>query len=278
MKQKEALVLVAEGDKEKAKALLQYATVKAPYDATVVERLVNPGDTVQDATRGSPTSMLILERKDIVTVAMQLPDNYAPFVTAGTEAIIEFPTLPGLKIHGKVTRYSDSLRSPQNDRSMRVEVDLWNGTQEAYDKFMADPVKCADLKDGLLPLRPQFTGTDRLKRSTDLKAKMYGNMTLILRNFGKTYLVPSNAILSQGGRARIYVVKDGKAHLMEVEVVVDDGSLAMVLPLDDKDRVTGSLTGSEVVIISNQEELSEGQPVKPTLVDDWKSLEKKKVH
>lgn len=283
VKRIQALVDVAKGDHEQAKALLNYASVKAPFDGTVVQRLVNPGSTVQDATRGNPTALLVLERKDIVTVAMQLPDNYAQFVTPGTEAIMDFDSLPGLKIHGKVTRYSDSLLSPNNDRTMRVEVDLWNRSPQEYQKFIADPKNLKELKDDMkrmpaLPLVPQFTGKDRLKRSTELKSKMYGNMTLVLHNFGSAYLIPSQAVLREGGRSKVYVVRQGKAHLIAVEELVNDGNLALVERLNEHDQVTGPLDGSEDVIISNQEELTEGQPVKPTLVDDWKSLEKRKTH
>ncbi len=295
LRQKEELVHVAEGDRDEAEALLEYAHVKAPFDAAVIRRLVNPGATVQDATRGSPTPLLVLERNDIVTVSMQLPDNYSQLVTPGTEAVMEFASLPGLKIHGRVTRYSDSLASPNHDRTMRVEVDLWNGTVEEYrnlekkyqeylngtEKDRQDLETKLDLKNGMdgkpaLPLMPKFEGKDRLNRSTSLKSKMYGKMTLVLRNFGKSYLIPSQAILRDAGRSLVYVVRGGKARLMPVEEVVNDGNLAMVERLDDKDNVVGPLDGTEEIIVSNQEELSDGQPVKPTLVDDYKTIEKKK--
>lgn len=274
--EKEKLIDVAKSNYERAKALRGYAIVRSPYDATVVERFVGPGSTVQDSTSGKTSPMLKLQRKDIVTVSMQLPDKSVPYVTAGTEAIMEFDGLPGLKITGRVSRFSDSLTSPTHDRTMRVEVDLWNGSEKEFEAFKADKKNRADLKPGALPVMPQFIGKNRMNLSTDLKPDTYGKMTLVLRTFANTYLIPSQALLREGGRTKIYIVQDGKAHLQPVEVQVDDGVFAKVERLDDQDHILGDLTASEEVVVSNQEELSEGQLVKPTLVGDWKTLEKKK--
>src|SRR5262249_50872664 len=151
----------------------------------------------------------------------------------------------GIKIRGKVTRFSSSLITDAHDRTMRVEVDLWNGTAEEFRKFAADPAHLADLKEGPLPLVPQITGKDPLRRPTQLMAGMYGNMTLILKSFSHTKLIPSQAVRRQGGRTYIYVVKDGEAHMIPVELQVDDGRLAKVALVDDEGEVTGNLTGDE---------------------------------
>jgi multidrug resistance efflux pump len=279
--EKYKLIDVATAEFEKAKALREFAVVRAPYNANVADRYVGPGTTVQDATQGHPTSMLKLQRVDIVTVSMQLPDKYTNFVkpgTDGTDAVMTFDSLPGLKIQGKVTRTNKSLTSASHDKTMRIEVDLWNRSAEDYQKMMANRKFRADLKPGPPPLVPVFAGKNPLQRSTELKPGDYGNMTLVLRTFANTYLIPSQALLREGGRTMIYVVKNGKAHLLPVDVQVDDGVLAKVERLDDKDNVVGDLTGTEEVVISNQEELSEGQPVKPTLKEHWTAKDVKKAH
>ena len=241
----------------------------------MISRKVNPGSFVQNASTGTPTPVLTLERTDIVTVVMRVPDNFAPFVTAGTEALIELDSLPGVKIRGKVTRFAPSLVTTAHDRTMRVEVDLWNRTPGAYKAFFADPRNLADLKEGPLPLIPELTGKDSLQRSSRLMAGMYGKMTLILQTFGETNLIPSQAVLRQGGRTYIYIVEEGKARRMAVEVQMDDGNLAKVDRLGANGALLGDLTGKEEVIVSNQEELSEGQPVTTTPLEDWAVLKKK---
>lgn len=274
-KVKETLIGIARSDLELAKARREFARIRAPFDGTVVRRKIDPGDFVQNAATGHPTPLLSMQRSDIVTVVMRVPDNFAPYVTAGTEAVLEVPALPGVRIHGKVTRFAPSLVNAENDHTMPVEVDLWNRTPEEYDAFLkaekARPVPFDDLKKGPLPLVPEFKTRTGAAKPARLLPGMIGSMTLVLRTFPDARLLPSEAIVSRGGRPYIYVVKDGKAHLEPVEVQVDDGKVAVVELLGDNGTVLGNLTGEEVVIISNQGELSEGQPVAPTLATGWRA-------
>ncbi len=273
---------VSKAELDYAKAMLNYATIKAPFDGVIVRRNVDPGFFVQNAGNGRAVPLLTIERNDIVTVMMRVPDNFAPYVTPQTEAIFETTALPGVKIHGKVTRFPPSLVNAERDRTMVVEVDLWNGSAEEYKQKMADPEFRKGLKKGMpgdprngAPILPEIKGKLGAGRQMRMLPGMFGEMTLILRKFEDAYMLPTAAIVMTGGNSYIYVVKDGKAHLQPVKVQVDDGRLAKVERLDDNGDVLGDLTGEEVVIISNQSELSEGQPVKATVVTDWRSLEKK---
>ena len=232
------LIEVARSDHEKAKAIVEYATVKAPFPGTVISRKVNPGSFVQNASTGNPTPVLTLERTDIVTVVMRVPDNYAPFVTPGTEAFIEVDSLPGIKIRGKVTRFAPSLVTASRDRTMRVEVDLWNKSPAAYKKFFHDPANLTDLKEGRLPLVPKFTGSDSgAKAAMRLMAGMYGKMTLLLKTFRNVRLIPSQAVI-QSGRADLSSMspRTASAHLIPVVVILDDGTLVQVVRLGEKRR------------------------------------------
>jgi multidrug resistance efflux pump len=314
---KDAEVKVAESACEAAQALAGYARVKAPWTGTVVDRHVDPGSFVQNASTGHPTPLVTMERTDIVTVAMRVPDNVAPFVTEGTEAILKLDELPGVKIKGKVTRIAKTLETKDRDRTMRVEVDLWNSDPSLYQAFLNanyvwnekkhryeprhrsvevyNELKAGKytgkeapdfLKLGPPPLVPEFEGKERdlLKRPRHLWADMFGRMTLILVSFADSYLVPSVAVFHEGGRELMYVVeekvdKGGKlekvAHKVPVRVQVDDGNMAKLVLVDNDDQVKGDLTGKEEVIVSNQEELSEGQAVKPALQEDWHALKRK---
>lgn len=271
VKQKQQLIAVAKADLDRTAALLDYANVRAPFRGVVVRRRVDPGSFVQNASTGHPTPVLSLQRSDIVTAVMRLPDNYANYITPGTEAIIRLDTLPGVTIRGKVTRFAPTLETEAHDRTMLVEVDLWNGTAAEFAAFKNDPKNLEDLKEGPLPLVPQFTGKEIEGHPQHLLPGMYGTMTLILRNFGETYLIPSPAIVRAAGRPMIYVVQDGKAHPVPVKVILDDGTLAKVELLNDQGHVIGDLTGKEEIVVSNQEELSDGQAVRPTLLTDWKA-------
>jgi multidrug resistance efflux pump len=282
VKEAEREVDVRKAELAFAKAMLDYSTVEAPFDGVIVRRNVDPGFFVQNAGNGHAAPLLTIERNDIVTVVMRVPDNFAPFITPNTEAIFETATLPGVKIHGRVTRFPPSLVNPDRDRTMLVEVDLWNGSAEEYRQKMADPKFTSQLKKGMpgderngKPILPEVQGKLAAGRQLRMLPGMFGEMTLILRKFENAYMLPSSSIVIEGGNSYIYVVREGKAHLQPVKVQVDDGKLVKVELVDANGQVAGDLTGQEVVIISNQSELSEGSPVKETVIDDWRSLDNK---
>jgi hypothetical protein len=194
---------------------------------------------------------------------MRVPDNYAPYVTHDTEAVIEVDS-PPLKIKGRVTRCPPSLVTAAYDRTRPVWVDLWNGTAKEFKEFMANPDNLTDLKKGHNGkvgeiVLPELTDPNAVHRS--LMPGEYAHMTLVLKDFGRTHLIPSNAVIRRGGRAYVFVVRDDKAHLIPVQLQMDDGNLAKVARLGSNGKVTGELTAEEQVIVSNQEELTEGQPV-----------------
>src|SRR5579875_1649883 len=84
----EAKVKVAQAELHYAQAMLDYATIKAPFDGVIVRRNADPGFFVQNAGDGHATPLLTIQRNDIVTVVMRLPDVYAAYVTPETEAIL----------------------------------------------------------------------------------------------------------------------------------------------------------------------------------------------
>jgi hypothetical protein len=101
---------------------------------------------------------------------------------------------------------------------------------------------------------------------------MTGYMRLNLQSFHDTYLIPSSAVYTRGGKPYIMEVKDGLAHQLPVRVEVSDGKLAKVSLIDKPEspaegtaEVTSELTGKEVILVSRQTEIADGQPVKVTL-------------
>lgn len=281
-------VKVAKANLNRAQALLDFATLRAPFDGVIVDRdrKANQGAIVQEADTHNPKPLLTVQSKDLVTVVIRVPDNFAPYITPDTEAIFETAVLPGVKIHGKVTRFPPSLVNPEHDRTMIVEVDLWTGKKAEFEKKMKDPEFLKSLKRGMNPPVPAGVEGATMNKQGKLVAAggqnprllpgMFGHMTLMLQHFENTYLLPSAAIDIQGGNQYIYVVKDGKAHHQLVKVQVDDGKLVKVERLGETGEILGDLTGDEEVIVSNLGELTEGQPVKTVLEKDWNKVKKGK--
>ncbi len=106
VKLKISLVEVARRDRDHTRALMDFAQITAPFDGVIVDRKVQPGTLVQDASTGFSQPLLTIARTDIVTLVMKVPDDTAPYVRQGTEAEITIDSLHGVVIHGKVTRFS----------------------------------------------------------------------------------------------------------------------------------------------------------------------------
>ena len=189
----ESLIGVARAERDKAQALLNYATIRAPFDGIVTQRKVDPGDFVQNAATGRTDPLLTVVRDDIVTVYMKVPDKFAHFVSTNTEAIIQLDTgkMRDVLIHAKVTRYADSLETPQHDRTMRVEVDVFNGSVQEYEAEKKEPK--TDLKSPKLPDFPRVEGNlegkDVQTQGLHLLPGQYGKMKLVLKHFRQSVSV-----------------------------------------------------------------------------------------
>jgi multidrug efflux pump subunit AcrA (membrane-fusion protein) len=272
IKLKQALIGVAEQDREKAKALAAYAEVHSLFTGKVKRRHADPGSFVRV---GEP--ILTVERTDIVTVTMKVPDTFASYVSQDTDAFIEMSELPGQPIHAKVTRMVPSLETKSNDHTMLVLVDLYNGTQKEYEEFLAqekakkpprEPFD--DLKENSLPVPPKFMGANA-PEAHHLLPGMYGQMRLVFNKLPNVFLIPSAAIDRSGGTPSIFLIKNGKAHRVEVEVDVDDQKLARVRLIERTatGEVKRDLTGNEEIIYSNLNEIAQGEAV-DTIPVDWK--------
>src|SRR5262249_38533590 len=135
VKLKRKLVEVAEKDLARAHAMADLAKIRAPFDGVIVERRIDPGSFVQSAASAVIPAYLAVARADLVTVSMKLPDNYADFVSTDTVAVIQLDQRPGELIQGRVTRFTPAIMG--RDRIVRVEVDLYNGTEETYHQLVA---------------------------------------------------------------------------------------------------------------------------------------------
>jgi RND family efflux transporter MFP subunit len=120
-----AQVHVAAADAERARTLLAYLNVTAPFDGVVTRRLANVGDLVQNAAGGRGAMPLFTCQKiDIVRVSCEVPDVSAAAVRPGTRADVRLTGPGGASIPASITRVAISV-DPAT-RTMRAEIQLPN--------------------------------------------------------------------------------------------------------------------------------------------------------
>ena len=285
---KAALIRVAEKDRDRSVAMADFARLTAPFDGVIVKRVVGPGMFVQNATTSATEPLVTLARTDLVTVVMKLPDVAAPYISQDTDVEVTFLDRPDLKVRGRVTRFSPIVDG--QDRTMRVEVDVFNGPRAEFEQFLA-----VTYAEALAPFGPgngfgaaaAMLAADRHRRlfhkgvsegmavcpdvPTGSKARpivpgMTATMKVYLDRVSTAYLLPASAVYGSGGKTYVLLVQNGMTKQVPVQVQVNDGRLAKVALL-----TAGSvqeLTGNEEFVLSRQLEVGDGVKVN-TVSGDW---------
>jgi len=113
---------VAEADEQKTRALLSYATLRAPFDGVITERHLDTGHLVQPSgTSGKP--LFVVVRAEIVRIFLDVPEADAKFIAVESPAKIKVPSL-AKSFEGKVARTAWTLQT--SSRTLRTEIDVPN--------------------------------------------------------------------------------------------------------------------------------------------------------
>jgi len=291
---KHALVEVARKDRDAASIQYGYSRLYAPFDGMIVARSTDPGKYVFGGAGGTSEPLVSVARIDLVTIGARVPDSIAPLVSPTTEALIEFAQLPGVLVRGPITRYSRAI--DPTDQTMRVEVDVYNGTQADY-RAMLTRAAMKTTVSTILPLDSMAVlaaaGSGLILSKADHKgwhegaaltpdwgpeghyspivAGSIASMRLELNRFTDTFLLPSGAVYGRAGQSYILVVEDGVTRAIPVAVQVNDGTLvkvAAVVPVGSGRQRMRELTGKEVVVTTRQLEVGEGSRVTPVF-EKW---------
>jgi RND family efflux transporter MFP subunit len=199
-----------------AETNLAYSYIRAPFAGYVAERNLDPGSYVSGATASTSTmSRGILSLHDVETVRtlIEVVEKDVPLVRIGQRAEIRAEAYPNRIFEGTVTRIVQALN--RATRTMTVEVDLPN-------------------KDHLL------------------KGGMFARVEVLVDRHVNAVQIPLDAVSRLEEFQYVYVVKEGKAHQVPVEL----GSR-----VDHRVEVTKGLTGDEQVIVSGKDLVSDGMSV-----------------
>lgn len=167
-----ARLKVAESEAKRFEAWAEYLTIPAPFDGLVVARNANTYDFVLPRT-GDPTAMqrapylspsghaapiYVVDRTDIVRIFVDIPEQDADYVHAGSKAMVWIRGYRDEEIPAKVTRTAWALNVVS--RTLRAEIDMPNPNGEirpgmyAYgyvvierDAVRALPLDALDYKD-----------------------------------------------------------------------------------------------------------------------------------
>ncbi|MFT5470775.1 MAG: HlyD family secretion protein [Verrucomicrobiales bacterium] len=202
-----ASVVVAQMETKELKAMMDFATLRAPFKGVVTMRDVDPGDLVKSAGAADGHGPLF-KVADLSTlrVRVAVPERDAVWVDVGDPAEFRCRSLAGV-FEGKVARSSRSIDVQTG--SMLVEIDLDNS------------------KGTLIP-------------------GMFGEATIHLEEHENALVLPAGSVRfdESGTTATVYVISEGKAKVIEVKTGLDDGNwIEIISGLTGEEEVAAGLLG-----------------------------------
>jgi RND family efflux transporter MFP subunit len=117
----EARVNSLEATVARLKELESFKTITAPFEGTITKRYVDVGAYIS-ADGAKPLFTIIQD--DMLRVNVNVPQTYAPSMTAQQQATVTLRELPGRKFMAKVARTARAIDSAA--RTLTVELDLPN--------------------------------------------------------------------------------------------------------------------------------------------------------
>jgi membrane fusion protein (multidrug efflux system) len=199
-----------------AETNLAYSFIRAPFAGYVSERNLDPGAYVTSATASTSTNtrgILSLHDIDTVRILIEVVEKDIPLVKIGQTAEVRAEAYPDRVFEGTVTRIVQALN--RATRTMTVEIDLPN--------------------------------KDRL-----LKGGMFARVEAVVGTHPKAVQVPIDAVSRLEDMQYVYIVRDGKAQRVNVEIGARD---------ENRVEITKGLAGDEEVIISGKDLVHDGTPV-----------------
>lgn len=216
MDEAKAQLRSAQADVARITALKGYTALRAPFAGVITARYADAGALLPAATASTGSAQPLVELQDMrrVRIWTYLGQADAPFVRVGDAATVASRDAAVAPFAATVTRTSRSLEA--RSRTMLVEIEVAN------DDYRLTPGLFVDVELHI--------------------------------EVPSTLQVPSDALMTRGGKSMLVRVQDNTAHLVDAEVGRDDGRFITVLGGVDK----GDLVGLHV-----PDDVEEGAHIRP---------------
>ena len=208
-----------------AETHLAYSYIRAPFAGYVAERNLDLGSYVSGTTAGTSTlsrGILTLHEIQTVRILIEVVEKDVPLIQVGQKSEVRAEAYPDRVFEGTVTRVVQALN--RATRTMTIEVDLPN-------------------KDHVL------------------KGGMFARVEVLVGTHRNAIQIPIDAVSRLEDSQYVYIVREGKAQRVPVEIGVRD---------ENRVEITKGLVGLEQVIISGKDLVHEGAPVQTQAADGVK--------
>ena len=208
-----------------AETHLAYSYIRAPFAGYVAERNLDLGSYVSGTTAGTSTlsrGILTLHEIQTVRILIEVVEKDVPLIQVGQKSEVRAEAYPDRVFEGTVTRVVQALN--RATRTMTIEVDLPN-------------------KDHVL------------------KGGMFARVEVLVGTHRNAIQIPIDAVSRLEDSQYVYIVREGKAQRVPVEIGVRD---------ENRVEITKGLVGLEQVIISGKDLVHDGAVVQTQAADSVK--------
>jgi len=123
---KQAAVKSGEANVERLQVLSGYKTVTAPFDGLITERNTDIGNLIAAGSNaGRP--MFVVSDVHTLRVYINVPQNYAPAVKIGSQAMLTVPEYPGRNFPATVVASAHAVDVTSGTTQMQLSVDNGKG-------------------------------------------------------------------------------------------------------------------------------------------------------
>lgn len=119
-------VQAAESQARLAGTQLARATVRAPFDGVVAERMVQVGEFV-----GAASPVMLVMTLDPLRVRFSVPERDLPFLQVGGAVVVEVPAANNARVEGRILPLPPSAREAQRDLVIEAELPNPDGALRA---------------------------------------------------------------------------------------------------------------------------------------------------
>jgi len=220
-----AAYLEAQANAQSARLNLDYTTIKSPIDGKTGPIMIQPGNQItasagasNGTTGASAITLVTITQLQPIKVSFSLPQADLP-----------------------------RIQARQMTHSLSVDVDNHSATGTPLFAPVDFVSNAVDKGTGTIELRATFPNTDNV-----LVPGQLVDVGVKLDLIKHAMVVPHDAV-NVGPQGRyVYVVRDGNAQLVDVNVLNDDGKLA---------AIAGKLRPRESVVTDGQLRIIPGKPV-----------------
>ena len=211
-------IRVAQAEQARLKTLYQYGTITAPFAGVITRRYANTGSLIQAGTASQTQAMPVvrLSRNGLLRLALPVPESAVPLVHLGEPVEVKVEALHR-SFPGQVARFADKV--DPSTRTMKTEVDVPNA-------------------------------------SLTLVPGMYAEVDLVTAQHRHVLTVPVEALDSNAGASRIFVVTpSGAVDIVPVQTGLENAQRVEIR--------AGRIGDGDAVIVGSRAGLKEGDRVQP---------------